>query len=153
MKLALGSDERTYLTDALIADLKGRGHTLLLIGPLNGGSDTWPEVGRAVGAAVASGAAEQGVVCCYTGTGVSIAANKIHGVRAALCHDAPTATGARTWNDANVLALSLRHTTPDIAREILDAWFSATCPPEEHIYIQQITTIEQHDSEQRVAQR
>jgi ribose 5-phosphate isomerase B len=142
MKLAVGSDEKNYLTDALVADLERRGHTLVLVGPLAGASDAWPEVGRAVGEAVATGQAEQGVVCCYTGTGVSIAANKVAGVRAALCHDAPTAAGARTWNDANVLALSLRTTTPELAREILDAWFSNACPPEERVYVEQVAAIE-----------
>ena len=142
MKIAVGSDERNAFTDALVADLERRGHTLTLIGPLSGVADAWPEVGRAVGEAVASGAAEQGVVCCYTGTGVSIAANKVNGVRAALCHDAQTAAGARIWNDANVLALSLRLTTTTVAGEILDAWFSNECPPEEQVYIDQISAIE-----------
>jgi ribose 5-phosphate isomerase B len=142
MKIAVGSDERNAFTDALAADLERRGHTLTLIGPLSGAADAWPEVGRAVGEAVASGATEQGVVCCYTGTGVSIAANKVHGVRAALCHDAQTAAGARIWNDANVLALSLRLTTTTVAGEILDAWFSNSCPPEEQVYIEQISAIE-----------
>lgn len=144
MKIAIGSDEKNHLTDALVADLERRGHELLLVGPLNGAADAWPEVGCAVGQAVASGAAEQGIVCCYTGTGVSIAANKVVGVRAALCHDAQTAAGARRWNDANVLALSLRLTTTELAREMLDAWFSTSCPPEEQVYIDQLSAIEAH---------
>jgi ribose 5-phosphate isomerase B len=142
MKIAVGSDEKNYLTDALVAELERRGHALALVGPLAGGSEPWPEVGRAVGEAVASGQAEQGVVCCYTGTGVSIAANKVGGVRAALCHDAQTAAGARRWNDANVLALSLRTTTPELAREILDAWFGSEFPPEEQVYVDQVRAIE-----------
>jgi ribose 5-phosphate isomerase B len=131
MKLAVGSDERTPFTDVLVAELGRRGHELLLMGPLAGRAEPWPEVGFAVGTAVAQGQADQGIVCCHTGTGVSIAANKVPGVRAALCHDAPTAAGARLWNDANVLALSLRTTTVDLAREILDAWFAHKSPPEE----------------------
>ncbi len=142
MRLALGSDERTYLTDALVAELRRRGHALILLGPLGGDAVLWPEVGRAVGAAVATGQADQGIVCCYTGTGVSIAANKVPGVRAALCHDAQTAAGARTWNDANVLALSLRTTTPDLACEILDAWFATSSPPEEQPTIDQIRALD-----------
>ncbi len=138
MKIAVGSDEKNYLTDALIADLERRGHELVLIGPLAGTSEPWPQVGRAVGECVASGQADYGVVCCYTGTGVSIAANKVSGVRAALCHDAQTAAGARTWNDANVLAISIRTTTPEIAREMLDAWFSTSSPVEEQVYVAQI---------------
>lgn len=135
MRIALGSDEKSYVTDALVADLERRGYEVLLFGPLRGANDVWPEVGRAVGAAVAVGDVDQGIVCCYTGTGVSIAANKVPGVRAALCHDAQTAAGARTWNDANVLALSLRTTTIELAREILDAWFATSSPPEEQATI------------------
>jgi ribose 5-phosphate isomerase B len=128
MKLIVGSDERTHMTDTLIEELRQRGHQLDLIGPLADESMQWPEVGRAVGEAVAAGRADQGIVCCWTGTGVSIAANKVPGIRAALCTDAETARGARRWNHANVLALSLRLTSEIVAREILDAWFSA---PEE----------------------
>ncbi|ACL23778.1 RpiB/LacA/LacB family sugar-phosphate isomerase [Chloroflexus aggregans] len=138
MRIAVGSDEKNYLTDALIADLERRGHELILFGPLTGTNDPWPDVGRAVGEAVASGQADQGIVCCYTGTGVSIAANKVPGIRAALCHDSQTAAGARKWNDANVLALSLRLTTPELAREILDAWFATECPPEEQATIDRL---------------
>ena len=87
----------------------------------------WPDAGHAVGEAVASGDADFGVVCCWTGTGVSMAANKVPGVRAALCTDAETASGARRWNDANVLAMGLRLTSPDVAREMLDA-FLTTAP-------------------------
>ena len=63
-------------------------------------------------------------MCCWTGTGASIAANKVPGIRAALCGDAETAEGARKWNDANVLALSLRTTSAALLSEILDAWFA-----------------------------
>ena len=138
MRLAIGSDERNAFTDALVADLERRGHSLLLIGPLQGGHDPWPQVGRRVGDAVAQGLADQGIVCCHTGTGVSIAANKVPGVRAALCNDAQTAAGARRWNDANVLALSLRTTTIVVAAEILDAWFEAASAPEERATIAQV---------------
>ena len=75
---------------------------------------------------MADGRPEQGVVCCWTGTGASIAANKVPGVRAALCADAGTAEGARRWNDANVLALSLRTLSGAVLEEILDAWFAAS---------------------------
>ncbi len=126
MKIALGSDERTHFTDTLIDELKKRGHELQLFGPLAADDPEidWPLTSSHVAAAVASGAAEQGIVCCWTGTGASIAANKVPGIRAALCHDAETAKGARIWNHANVLALSLRATSEPIAKEILDAWFS-----------------------------
>jgi ribose 5-phosphate isomerase B len=126
MKIALGSDERTALTDALIADLRGRGHDVVLYGPIAEGDPEvdWPLTSGKVGEAVAGGRADQGIVCCWTGTGASIAANKVPGVRAALCQDAETAKGARVYNHANVLALSLRATTPAIAKEILDVWFA-----------------------------
>ncbi len=126
MKLIVGSDERTHMTDALVEELRRRGHDIELVGPLADEPLQWPEVGRTVGEAVAQGRAEQGIVCCWTGTGVSIAANKVPGIRAALCSDAETARGARRWNHANVLALSLRLTSEIVAREILDAWFSAS---------------------------
>src|SRR5215213_762946 len=93
--------------------------------------EPWPEVGKRVGRAVAEGEVERGVVCCWTGKGVSIAANKVDGVRAALCTDAETARGARRWNDANVLALGLRLTTDTVAKEMLDAFLSTDSDPDE----------------------
>lgn len=131
MRIAVGSDERTPLTDAVLADLAARGHEVVLVGPLSGGTEEWAEVGRRVGEIVASGACEYGVLFCWTGTGASIAANKVRGVRAALCTDAATAAGARTWNDANVLVMGLRLTSPEVAREMLDAWFATTPDPGE----------------------
>ena len=125
MRIALGSDEATPLTEYVALDLAGRGHQVVRVGALALGDDArWPAVGRRVGTLVASGACDEGIVMCYTGTGVTIAANKVPGVRAALCADAQTAAGARRWNHANVLALSLRTTSTDEASEILDSWFS-----------------------------
>jgi ribose 5-phosphate isomerase B len=141
MRIALGSDESTELTAALERDLRERGHEVALFGALSPGADeSWPSVGHAVARAVASGGFDYGVVCCWTGTGVSIAANKVPGVRAALCGDAETAAGARTWNDANVLALSLRATSIPIAKAMLDAWFGAapTADPKYAAMIEQI---------------
>ena len=131
MRIALGSDERTALTDALIEDLRGRGHEVLLVGPPGGDDLGWAAVGRQVGELVAAGETASGVLCCWTGTGASIAANKVIGVRAALCTDAETARGARRWNDANVLVLSLRLVSPPVASEMLDAWFSTGPDPSE----------------------
>jgi ribose 5-phosphate isomerase B len=124
VKIAIGSDERTHLTDALIDDLRHRGHEVIPLGPLaEGDADAdWPLVCGRVAQAVADGHADEGIVCCWTGTGASIAANKVPGIRAALCGDAETARGARIWNHANVLALSLRATSEPVAKEILDAW-------------------------------
>ena len=122
MRIAFGADEETTLTAAIVEHLQDAGHDVITPRPIG---DPWPDVGRAVGEAVANQDAEVGVVCCWTGTGVSIAANKVPGVRAALCADAETARGARRWNDANVVALSLRTTAPAVAQEILDAFLSA----------------------------
>lgn len=124
MRIAVGSDERTALTDFVVAELERRGHQVTLVGALMGIPTPWPEVGRGVGRTVASGQADEGVLFCWTGTGVSMAANKVPGVRAALCADAATARGARLWNHANVLVMSLRLTSPVVAQEMLEAWFS-----------------------------
>jgi ribose 5-phosphate isomerase B len=125
LRIALGSDERSHLTESVEEDLRRRGHDVELFGPPNGDSDQWPVVAEKVARRVADHDADEGVLFCWTGTGVSIAANKVPGVRAALCGDAETARGARAWNQANVLCLSLRGTSETVAREILDAWFSA----------------------------
>jgi ribose 5-phosphate isomerase B len=135
MKVVLGSDERTPLTDAVLDDLRSRGHDVALVGPPGGETKEWAQVGREVGEAVAGGGAEMGVLFCWTGTGASIAANKVRGVRAALCADATTAAGARRWNDANVLVLSLRLTSAEVAREMLDAWFDTAPDPDELVNI------------------
>ncbi len=143
MRIAFGSDEATELTAALEKELQARGHEVVRFGVLLAPEDdSWPDVGRAVGEAVAAGDCACGIVCCWTGTGVSIAANKVPGVRAALCADAETAAGARTWNDANVLALSLRSTAIPVAAAMLDAWFSAapTSDPKYAAMIAQIQT-------------
>jgi ribose 5-phosphate isomerase B len=131
MKIAIGSDERTPVTDAVIDSVRKRGHEVVLVGPLADHEALWPAVAREVAEAVASAAVDGGILFCWTGTGVSIAANKVPGVRAALCVDAETARGARLWNAANVLCLSLRLTTDVVAREILDAWFTTRYEPNE----------------------
>ena len=131
MRVALGSDERTALTDAVAADLRGRGHDVVLVGPPGGEAKQWAEVGRDVGELVASGDCATAVLFCWTGTGASIAANKVPGVRAALCTDAATAAGAWRWNDANVVVMGLRLTSTDVAHELLDAWFDVGPDPGE----------------------
>ena len=131
MRLALGSDERTALTDSVRDELEQRGYDVVLVGPPGGEPIEWAEVGQRVGELVAKGDVETGVLFCWTGTGASIAANKVPGARAALCTDAATAAGARKWNDANVLVMGLRLTTPEVARELLDAWFATEPDPGE----------------------
>ncbi|MDZ7676279.1 MAG: RpiB/LacA/LacB family sugar-phosphate isomerase [Acidimicrobiales bacterium] len=121
MRIAFGTDEQTDVTDHVEAWLAEAGHDVVVVAERGG---PWPDVGTAVGQAVADGDAQRGVVCCFTGTGVSIAANKVGGVRAALCTDAQTAAGARTWNDANVLAFGLRLTSVEVAEEMLEAFLT-----------------------------
>ncbi|MCH8337781.1 MAG: RpiB/LacA/LacB family sugar-phosphate isomerase [Chloroflexi bacterium] len=129
MKISVGSDERNSVTDAVVEELQRRGHELMLHGPLKDEAEHWPQVAREVAEEVAVGQAEEGVLFCWTGTGVSMAANKVPGVRAALCGDAETARGARIWNNANLLCLSLRFTSEAVAIEILEAWFSNDYQP------------------------
>ncbi len=124
MRIALGSDDSTRTVDAIFEWLSQAGHDVTRYGKAGGEEEAWGRTGKRVGEAVAVGAAERGIVCCWTGTGVSIAANKVSGVRAALCADAETARGARKWNDANVLALSLRSTSEEVAKEILQAFLT-----------------------------
>ena len=123
----LGSDEDTPLVSAIADHLGRAGHTVDRVAM----GAPWPEVGRRVGDAVAAGAADSGIVCCWTGTGVTIAANKVRGVRAALCADAATADGARRWNDANVVGLSLRTASEAVALEIVDAFLAGRPDPAE----------------------
>ncbi len=148
MKIAVGSDERTNLTDTVIAELKQHGHDLILFGPLaeNDTEVDWPLVSSHTAEAVAAGKADEGIVFCWTGTGASIAANKVRGIRAALCHDAETARGARIWNHANVLALSLRATSEALAKEILEAWFATPYSDDEwnRQQMERIKQIEDH---------
>ena len=124
MKIAIGSDERTHLTDVVIDEVKERGHQVTLFGPLIGTDAYWPAVASEVAETVTGGAVDEAILFCWTGTGISLAANKVPGIRAALCGDAETAEGARLWNDANVLCMSLRATSEQVAKEILETWFS-----------------------------
>jgi ribose 5-phosphate isomerase B len=124
VKISVAADERTGVAVAVVEELRRRGHEPVAHGALaDGERDDWAWASEAAARDVAEGRAEQGIVCCWTGTGASIAANKVPGVRAALCADAETARGARKWNDANVLALSLRSTSEALLDEILDGWF------------------------------
>ncbi len=125
MRISLSADELTGVAGTLAEAVRARGHSVLLHGALaEGEREDWAWASEAAARDVAEGLADQAVVCCWTGTGASIAANKVAGVRAALCLDAATAEGARRWNDANVLALSLRATSEAQLGEILDAWFA-----------------------------
>ncbi|WP_405138882.1 RpiB/LacA/LacB family sugar-phosphate isomerase [Nocardia sp. NBC_01388] len=125
MRISVAADEDTGVAGAVVEELRRRGHEVTVHGALDPDErDDWAWASAAAARDVANGRAEQAVVCCWTGTGASIAANKVAGVRAALCVDGYTAGGARRWNDANVLALSLRLTSRALLTEILDAWFA-----------------------------
>lgn len=123
MKIVFGADDDSPTVEAVVASMRTRGLELEVLP-----REAWPDVARGVGEAVAEGRAEMGVVMCWTGTGTSMMANKVPGVRAALCWDPWIAEGARRWNDANVLVMSLRKTSPEEAVRILDAWFSVEAP-------------------------
>ena len=132
MRVAVAADELTGVAEALPDELRRRGHEPILHGAyVDHERSDWAWASETAARDVAEGRAEQAVVACWTGTGASIAANKVPGIRAALCADAQTAEGARRWNDANVLALSLRLTSGAELAEILDAWFASRCSTEE----------------------
>jgi ribose 5-phosphate isomerase B len=143
-RVVVGSDEPYPVAKFVVEYLRSKGFEVEPAGALREGKPVpWPDVGFEVGERVARGEAAFGVVICYTGTGVSIAANKVKGVRAALCFDAQTARGARLWNNANVLAMSARLTTEEVAKEIIDAWLSVREPdPGERENIEKISAYE-----------
>ena len=141
MRVALAADELTGVAEKLAEDLRRRGHDVILHGAYaEDERSDWAWASEAAARDVSEGRAEQAVVACWTGTGASIAANKVAGVRAALCADAQTAEGARRWNDANVLALSLRLTSEAALGEILDSWFESG-PSTEHEDVENITHV------------
>jgi ribose 5-phosphate isomerase B len=123
MKFAVGADDEGAVADAVVDELRARGHEVTVFE-----REQWPDVARKVAEAVASRAADQGMLFCWTGTGTSMAANKVPGVRAALAWDPWIAEGARRWNDANVLVMSLKRTEPETARAIVDSWLAVDEP-------------------------
>ena len=145
MRISVSSDMDEPVARALVDALRERGHEVRAHGALSPGDDPrWAACSEAAARDVAEGRADQAVVCCWTGTGASIAANKVPGVRAALCTDAYTADGARRWNDANVLALSLRLTSVPVLQEILDAWFAGrpSDDPEDRANVERTTRLD-----------
>lgn len=131
MIISVGADERLTIVEAALEILEERGDTVTYYGPEAEGTQPWPQVARQVGEDVALGRAEEGILFCWTGTGVSMAANKVPGVRAALCFDAEIARGARLWNNANVLCISMRLTSEIMLEEIIEAWFDTQYEPNE----------------------
>ncbi|MGF1427191.1 RpiB/LacA/LacB family sugar-phosphate isomerase [Kitasatospora sp. LaBMicrA B282] len=130
-RIVVGSDAATSVTTAVVDHLRATGAEVRVLGPTAGRPMGWVEVATGVAETVVGGGADLGVLSCYTGTGVSIAANKVTGARAALCVDAETARGARRWNDANILVLSYRLTSDTVAREITDAFLATSADPAE----------------------
>jgi ribose 5-phosphate isomerase B len=123
VRFIVGADDEGAVADSVVNELRSRGHDVTLLE-----RSQWPDVARRVAETVASGDADQGLLFCWTGTGTSMAANKVPGVRAALAWDPWIAEGARKWNDANVLVMSLKRTSEQSAREILDAWLAVEEP-------------------------
>lgn len=147
MQIALSSDMSAGIATVLAQEIRKRGHEVVTHGALSADErDDWAWASEAAARDVAEGRADQAVVCCWTGTGASIAANKVPGVRAALCADAYTATGARKWNDANVLALSLRVVSAPLLGEILDAWFESkpSTEPDDRANVTHVDEIASH---------
>ena len=131
MKISVGADERLYVVDVVLDYLQDKGYEIIWHGPEKGATQPWPDVAKRVALDVQSATVSEGILFCWTGTGVSIAANKFKGIRAALCDDTETARGARLWNNANVLCLSMRKVSEVVAKEILDIWFSTSYEPNE----------------------
>jgi ribose 5-phosphate isomerase B len=142
MKIVVGADDEGPVADSVVDELRNHGHEVTVLE-----REQWPEVARKVAETVASGKADQGVLFCWTGTGTSMAANKVPGVRAALVWEPWIAEGARRWNDANVLVMSLKRTTPAKARKILDAWFGVAEPdPDEAENISRLAELDRRRS-------
>jgi len=142
MKIVVGADDEGLVAETVVAELEARGHEVTVLD-----REQWPEVARKVAETVASGAADQGVLFCWTGTGTSMAANKVPGVRAALAWDPWIAEGARRWNDANVLVMSLKRTEPETAKRILDAWLAVEQPdPDEADNIGRLAALDEQRS-------
>jgi len=138
VRIIVGADDEGAVADTVVDELRSRGHDVTVLE-----RSQWPDVAKRVAETVASGEADQGVLFCWTGTGTSMAANKVPGVRAALVWDPWIAEGARKWNDANVLVMSLKRTTEETAKEILDAWLAVEEPdPDEAENIARLNELE-----------
>src|SRR3989442_1216692 len=138
MKIVVGADDEGPVLDTVIDELRAHGHEVTVLERAQ-----WPDVAQKVAELVASGEADQGMLFCWTSTGTSMAANKVPGVRAALAWEPWIAEGARRWNDANVLVMSLKRTDPETAKEILDAWFGVEGPdPDEAANIARLAELD-----------
>lgn len=124
MKIIIASDEETPLTDFVIDYLKARDHELFLFGDLLNKNGRWVNIGKEATQKVAGGEADQGILFCWSGTGITMAANRINGARAALCWSPEIAKLARKWDEANILVMALVDTSNETAEKILDSWFA-----------------------------
>jgi ribose 5-phosphate isomerase B len=124
MRIAICSDEPYPVHDLVRKLIEARGHSVVAFGSIATGNEAaWANVAEQAAASVAAGECDEGVFFCWSGTGISMAANKVAGIRAALCADPGAARAARIWNHANVICLSNRTLSTDMAKEILEAWF------------------------------
>lgn len=145
MKIGVATDEKNHVTDFVVDYVKKLGHEIELFGPLKNENKEWANVSIELAEAVAQKKCDEGILFCWTGTGSSIAANKVKGIRAALCVDSEEAKGARKWNHANVLVMSLRLTTEDLAKEIIDSWFKESYGKED-FDIRNVEKVKQYES-------
>lgn len=126
MKIAIGNDHAATELKFVIMDyLKELGHEVVNFGTDDTKSCNYPEYGEKVGRAVAAGEADCGILICGTGVGISIAANKVPGVRAAVCSDTTTARLVKQHNNANILAFGARIVGVELAKDIVDAYLNA----------------------------
>ncbi|MFL5980610.1 MAG: RpiB/LacA/LacB family sugar-phosphate isomerase [Gaiellaceae bacterium] len=138
MRFVVGADDEGAVAETVVEELRSHGHDVTVLDRAQ-----WPDVAERVARAVAAGDAEHGVLFCWTGTGTAMAANKVPGVRAALAWDPWIAEGARKWNDANVLVMSLKRTDPETAKAIVEGWLSVEAPdPDEAANIARLTELD-----------
>jgi ribose 5-phosphate isomerase B len=128
MKIAIGSDHGGYpLNESIIRDLEAAGHTVIDFGTHDGSQpDDYPDYARKVGDAVQRGEVDRGIIICGSGVGAAIAANKVHGIRACMCHDTYSAHQGVEHDNMNVLCLGARIIGVELARELVKAFLSAT---------------------------
>ncbi len=134
MKIVIGSDHAGFeLKEAVKTKLESEGYEVLDVGTYSAESVDYPKFGHAVGKAVASGEAERGIAICGTGIGISIAANKVPGIRAGVCHNEWTAEMTKAHNDANVLCFGARVVDQDTAFAMVDKWLGTEFMGDKHL--------------------
>lgn len=144
MKIAIGSDHGAFaLKQELIPYIRAAGHEIVDVGVYEEKRVDYPDIAVAICAKVTSGECERGIALCGTGIGISIACNKVNGIRCALCHDHFTAKLCRMHNNANVLAMGGRTTGPEVAKEIVDAFLTTAFEGDRHVArLEKIAAIE-----------